>query len=212
MQASTETAPRTRARRLPPEERRQQILDAAVDVFARLGFSAAGTSDIAAAAGIGEPTIYRYFANKRELYIAAIQRGSDEILDEWQRIADDADDELAAMQRIGIWYFQRLQERPQLLLLRSRSITEAQDEDIAAIVRNQYVRIVRFVEALLESAKTKGLIEADVDTKTMMWMFMAVGSLLDQSVLLGLQDELTPAQVVRMAMMIQPQQAKVAAE
>ncbi len=205
MQARSDAPARTRARRLPPEERRQQILDAAVDVFARLGFSAAGTSDIAAAAGIGEPTIYRYFANKRDLYIATIQRGSEEILDEWQRIADEADDELAALQQIGIWYFRRLQEHPELLLLRSRSINDTQDEEVAGIVRDQYLRIVRFVEAVHDSAKTKGLIAADVDTKTMMWMFMAVGSLLDQSVLLGLQDELTPAQVIRMAAMIQPQ-------
>jgi AcrR family transcriptional regulator len=206
MQAAPE-APRARARRLPAEERRRQLIDAAVDVFARMGFSAAGTADIAAAAGIGEPTIYRYFENKRDLYIAAVAHGSDEIIEEWQRIVDDAADELVALQRIGIWYFQRLQERPQLLLLRSRSISDSGDDEIATVVREQYVRVLRFVEDLFDRAQRRGLIARDADAKTMMWLFMAVGSLLDQTVLLGLQDELTPEQVIRMAQMIQPQPA-----
>lgn len=195
---------RTRARRLPAEERRRQIIEAAIEVFSRTGFAAAPTADIAAAAGIGEPTIYRYFENKRDLYIAAVLSSSDEILGEWQNIADGAEHELEALQRIGIWYFQRLKQRPQLLLLRTRSISELGDEEVTAVVREQYLRVVRFVEGLFERAQARGLIVSDVDTKTMMWLFMSVGALLDQTVLLGLEDELTPAQVVRMAMMIQP--------
>lgn len=206
MQPQTKTVLKQRAPRLPATERRRQILDAAVDVFARLGFATAGTADIARAAGIGEPTIYRYFANKRDLYLAAIRRSSDEIQEAWSAIAEDAPDALTALQRIGIWYYQRLQSRPELLLLRTRSMSESQDEGVAEEVREQYRAVMQFVEQLFRRAQRDGQIAVDADVTTMTWLFMAVGSLLEQSQILGL-TELTPAQVVRIAGMIQPQVA-----
>jgi AcrR family transcriptional regulator len=197
-------APRQRAKRLPAEERRRQILDAAVDVFARLGFAAAGTADIAAAAGIGEPTIYRYFSNKRDVYVAAVRGASDEILEHWTQICADAPDALAALQQIGIWYFQRLQQHPELLLLRSRSISDPQDGDITEVVRDAYLEVVRFVEALFQRAQDEGQIAPGEDVKTATWLYMAVGSLLDQVQILGLHEELTTEQVLRIAAMLQP--------
>jgi AcrR family transcriptional regulator len=193
-----------RARRLPADERRRQILDAAVDVFARLGYSAAGTADIAAAAGIGEPTIYRYFTNKREVYLASIRRASDEILDNWAQLAADAPDALTLLRQIGLWYFRRVQDRPELLMLRSRSVNESPDEETVGAVRTEYLRVLRFVQSAFERAQQEGQIEASEDVKTLAWIYMAVGALLDQSLILGLGDELTPEQVIRLAQLIQP--------
>jgi TetR/AcrR family fatty acid metabolism transcriptional regulator len=54
--------------------RRDQILDAAINVFAEKGFHSATTKQIAKAAGIAEGTIYNYFANKDDLLIGLIAR------------------------------------------------------------------------------------------------------------------------------------------
>ncbi|HSP54052.1 MAG TPA: helix-turn-helix domain-containing protein, partial [Dehalococcoidia bacterium] len=104
-----------RARRLPAEERHKAILEAAVCVFAERGYAATGTADIAAAAGIGEPTIYRYFANKRELYLAALRQSGDEVMENWRRIAAENEDPLNALLLLGQWYHQTLRERPEIL-------------------------------------------------------------------------------------------------
>ncbi|HMM75291.1 MAG TPA: TetR family transcriptional regulator [Gammaproteobacteria bacterium] len=56
-----------RASRRPRAERTLEICRAAKDAFARLGYERATMADIAAAAGIAEPTIYKMFASKREL-------------------------------------------------------------------------------------------------------------------------------------------------
>ncbi|MDD4924223.1 MAG: helix-turn-helix domain containing protein [Dehalococcoidales bacterium] len=55
------------------EMRKQQILDAALPIFSRKGFAMTTTSEIAKAAGVAEGTIYNYFPNKRELFIAVIK-------------------------------------------------------------------------------------------------------------------------------------------
>jgi AcrR family transcriptional regulator len=52
--------------------RREQILKAAMDIFARKGFSAATVPEIAKSAGVAAGTIYLYFPGKRELFIAII--------------------------------------------------------------------------------------------------------------------------------------------
>jgi AcrR family transcriptional regulator len=196
-------SPRRRAPKLPVEERRRQILDAAVTVFARLGYAAAGTADIARAAGIGEPTIYRYFANKREVYLAATRRATDDILDAWRGIADGAPDPLTALQRIGIWYFQRIQSQPELLALRARAIADSHDEEIAAVARDGYREVLHFVESLFAQAQCDGLIAPDEDVQNYTWLFMAVGALLDQARTLGL-DDLKPEQVLKMTALIHP--------
>jgi AcrR family transcriptional regulator len=54
------------------QERRQQILEAALAVFSERGFHAANVSDVAAAAGVSQGTIYWYFDSKEELFTAAI--------------------------------------------------------------------------------------------------------------------------------------------
>ena len=63
----SEVATEPRWRRLP-EERPQQILDAALAVFAERGLAAARLDDIAKLAGLSKGTIYLYFPNKEELF------------------------------------------------------------------------------------------------------------------------------------------------
>lgn len=59
-------------RELQRQERRQQILAAALAVFSERGFHGANVSDVAAAAGVSQGTIYWYFDSKEELLTAAI--------------------------------------------------------------------------------------------------------------------------------------------
>ncbi len=53
--------------RKPEGDKRRQILDAAVSVFARKGYFTARISDIAASAGVADGTIYLYFKNKEDI-------------------------------------------------------------------------------------------------------------------------------------------------
>jgi AcrR family transcriptional regulator len=64
----------TRGTRLPAEERRAVILAAAGPVFARDGFAAARLDDVAAAAHVTKPILYRHFDSKKALYMALLER------------------------------------------------------------------------------------------------------------------------------------------
>jgi AcrR family transcriptional regulator len=61
-------------RRLPRAQRREQILTAATEAFARTGFAATSLDDIAAQAGITRVILYRHFDSKTDLYRAVLDR------------------------------------------------------------------------------------------------------------------------------------------
>src|SRR5690349_16920725 len=61
-------------RRLRREQRRDQILAAATEAFARSGFAATSLDDIAAQAGIARVLLYRHFDSKTDLYQAVLDR------------------------------------------------------------------------------------------------------------------------------------------
>lgn len=56
----------------PPADRRQEILDAALQIFAQKGYNATTNADIARAAGVTPAALYYYFASKEELFRAVV--------------------------------------------------------------------------------------------------------------------------------------------
>src|SRR5262245_3895576 len=61
-----------RGGRLDAATRRRRILDSTLPVFARVGAAAAGTRQLAAAAGVTEPILYRHFRSKDVLFAAVL--------------------------------------------------------------------------------------------------------------------------------------------
>jgi AcrR family transcriptional regulator len=59
--------------RLPAGARREQILDVAVQVFARSGYHGASMNDVAEAAGVTKPVLYQHFESKQGLYLALLE-------------------------------------------------------------------------------------------------------------------------------------------
>lgn len=55
--------------------RRKQILDVAVRVFSKKGFARTQVDEIADLAGLGKGTVYRYFKNKKNLFLSVVDRG-----------------------------------------------------------------------------------------------------------------------------------------
>jgi AcrR family transcriptional regulator len=91
------------------EERRQQILDAAIACFARKGFHQTTMEDIGQEAGLSPGVAYRYFANKDDIIIATVQ----ESLGRWEHSLDamaHADDILHALDEWTRVYFARFEQ------------------------------------------------------------------------------------------------------
>lgn len=87
------------------EDRRQQILEVAVQLFSQKGFRGTTTKEIAMAAGVNEAIIFRHFATKSELYTAIMDRKacSDEVqaMQSALKEAMDAGDDRQVFERLA---------------------------------------------------------------------------------------------------------------
>jgi AcrR family transcriptional regulator len=66
-------------RRLPTAERRALLVEAAGRLFGERGYDATRLEDVAAAAGVTKPVLYRHFDDKQALYLALLQRHRDDL-------------------------------------------------------------------------------------------------------------------------------------
>ena len=67
------TTPR-RYTRLGPEQRREQILDAANALFAERGYDDVSIDDIASSAGVTRGLVHHYFGGRKDVYVALLER------------------------------------------------------------------------------------------------------------------------------------------
>jgi AcrR family transcriptional regulator len=70
---------RERRRRLPAAERRSLIVEAAGRLFGERGYERTRLDEIAAAAGVTKPILYRHFGSKEALYLALLERHRDDL-------------------------------------------------------------------------------------------------------------------------------------
>jgi AcrR family transcriptional regulator len=80
-QALTAPSDARRSSRLPRQERRRQLLDAALAVFVSRGYHAAAMDEIAERAGVSKPVLYQHFPGKLELYLALLDQSVDNLLE-----------------------------------------------------------------------------------------------------------------------------------
>ena len=124
MSSITVPAPR---KRIPQEERRTQIIDAAIALFANKGFKGTTTREIACAAGISEAIIFRHFATKEDLYDAIIAHTLEKRFRAWEQeegLLQLPSDLEAALKIYAHAYIRRNREDPTFIRLMLYSALE----------------------------------------------------------------------------------------
>src|SRR5262245_61830843 len=142
------------SQRKTAEERRDDILDAAMIEFAERGLHGASTEEIAKRAGISQPYVFRLFGSKKDLFKAATARCLRETLETFQRAAEGKRGQ-EALEAMGHAYEQLLVDRTRLQS-QMQAYAACDDPDICEVVRNGYGDIVAYVE------RVSGLPAADV--------------------------------------------------
>ncbi|MET1003295.1 MAG: TetR/AcrR family transcriptional regulator [Acidimicrobiia bacterium] len=106
------TARRPAAPRLPPDERRRQLLDVACVEFADRGFYATAMDDLALAAGVTKPGFYQHFPSLRALFIAVLEDVGSRLLDELTRATSGVETGRARVEEGFRAYFDFVENDP----------------------------------------------------------------------------------------------------
>lgn len=99
------TPPAARPARLPREQRREQLLSAALQVFAAEGYHATSMDSIAAAAGVTKPVLYQHFDSKRDLYLALLDNSLADLLESARSALNSTTDNKQRVSALGRAYF-----------------------------------------------------------------------------------------------------------
>jgi AcrR family transcriptional regulator len=166
----------TTTERLTAPERREQILEAAVTVFAERGYEGASTDVIARMAGISQPYLFRLFGTKRELIIATVRRCFEDTEALFARAAKGLEGD-EALKAIGAAYIDEIRRSPLKLRAQLQSYAACDDLAIRAVVAEGFGSLVRLSERLtgLDSVRLSA--------------FFAQGMLLNVLAMMGQMDE-----------------------
>lgn len=100
------------------EERREELINASIPVFAEKGYHAAPTAEIAKRAGISQAYLFRLFPTKEDLFVAACERSCEVMYGSFSAAADLAEKEgKDPLEVMGEAYADLVAENAEMLLV-----------------------------------------------------------------------------------------------
>ena len=139
--------------RVPASERRDALIEAAVHEFAHGGLHGTPVDRIARRVGVAQPYVFSLFGSKRDLFLAAVERGFELVADTFAKAAEEFDPATAppdvdVFRAMGNAYVELLISNRDYLMLQLQSYAACDDEVIRDRVRASYARLVSHVEQL----------------------------------------------------------------
>lgn len=166
------------AGRLAAVDRRAAILEAALCVFSARSYRGATTAEIARAAGVTEPVLYRHFASKRDLFLACLDEG-------WTRMRGTVEAEIEREPDPRGWVLAvpramaSLRQRklaPSQLWLEALSVAN-EDAVVRRHVRRHLQEVHAYVAGVLRRAQEAGGVRPDRDPGAEAWIAVGLGLL-----------------------------------
>lgn len=187
-------------RRMRRKDRRDELLRHAIDVFGRLGFRNATTSELARTAGVSEALLYQHFPSKQSLLVACIERIGDEFYEALQSLlAAGGDDPRRTFAGI-VGRLQRLvAARPEIHRLGLVILAELEDDEIRTATRQMIERNVELLAKSIRRGQERGLIRGDQDPDGIAWLLVGLYQLFGVMQRLGNLDRLDGGALLRLA-------------
>ena len=144
-------------KRVPAAKRRQELIAAAVHEFAHGGLHGTPVERIARRVGVAQPYVFSLFPSKRELFLAALERGFDRVAETFQLAAAEYADGRApaecqdALEAMGYAYKGLLASDRDYLMLQHQSYAACDDEHVRACVRRRYAELVELARELSDA-------------------------------------------------------------
>jgi len=166
------------ATRMPAADRRRHLVETATRLFTEGSYHGTTTAEIARAAGVSEPILYRHFASKRELYLAALEDVWAKTRESWERALEVSPDACAAIEAIGKGHVSVRSPKLQLAELWVQALSEAsEDPELKRHLRGHMREVHDFVAGLVRSGQEQGAIAAERDPDAEAWIMLAGGIL-----------------------------------
>ncbi|MGD8188488.1 TetR/AcrR family transcriptional regulator [Brevibacillus ginsengisoli] len=159
--------------------RKTEIISAAIEVFAEIGYYRATTAEVAKRAKISQPYIFRFFSTKEALLLAALEVSWERVIDSFRKVVESASPEQLETDLIRA-YEEILNAYQNEILLQMQAQT-IQEDSIREAMRNGFREVRRIV---LDAFREAGI--PNSEERTM--LFLARGMLCNISTVLNLPE------------------------
>jgi len=168
----------TLSARLPAAERRLALIEIAITLFSDGSYRGTTTSEIARAAGVSEPILYRHFASKRELYVAALDLVWDRARAQWERVLESTANVREAFEAMGRDHVTIRDCKFQMAELWVQALSEAnEDPELRRELRRHMREVHDFVASVIRRGQEEGVLHAGRNADAEAWTFLAGGVL-----------------------------------
>lgn len=126
------------------DERRQHVIEAAIETFAAEGYHGASTTMIARRAGISQPYIYALFENKHALFLAAYHEVAERIRTRLVAAAEGEEGPEDRMRAMGDAYLAMIGNSAEVLC-QLQAYAAAGDPALRGPIRDEFIRLFESV-------------------------------------------------------------------
>ena len=165
-----------------PDDRPNEILDAALTVFAERGYRNTRLEDVGEAAGVTKGAIYHYFANKEELLLRAIEHRREEAFGRIEEVLRDKTAPVSTRLRLVVrrWFGSVPKERLAVVTLLLQGITHEAPDAFRRWLAGGPTASAQLIAALVREGQSRGEFRTDADADVAARML--VSGLLQQTV------------------------------
>lgn len=155
------------------ERRHLEILDAAIRIFNAKGYTVATTAEIAKAAGVNEPVMYKHYGNKAGLFLACFQAISDELLQAYRRVYKDcAGDEIGYLEGVARVYIDFVQSNPHKSMFLVHLLSYRDQPDFDTVFMDFMESSIEVIRVVIASAQAKGRIKSPINARLLANIFV----------------------------------------
>jgi AcrR family transcriptional regulator len=147
--------------RLRHDERREQLMTVATRLFAEYGYDDTTTSQIARAAGVAEPVLYRHFPTKLELFLAIVRAVSRRTIERWQQLAAQENQPQQRLRLIARRIPSQIRRLADAQHVLHGAMAISRDRRVLAAVRDHSRQMERLLISVIAAGQKKGAFRRD---------------------------------------------------
>jgi AcrR family transcriptional regulator len=155
--------------RLTRAERKRQLLAQAKQLFLTLGYHHTTTKEIASAAGVSEPVLYKHFDSKKALFLEVLQEIRDATLNRWHAAAAELADPLAKLHTVADLYLGSTRAHAVEFRIMHRALVECDDPEVLNLLRSFYLDSESFLARIISEGQQTGVFRRSLDPRVGAW-------------------------------------------
>ncbi len=168
-------------------ERKKQIVMVTLDLVAKHGIQGTTTARIASAAGVSEKTLYKHFASRRELLLAALDVAFDRA--NYAVLSRQETGALERLRSIGRAHWATvLSDQDGFVYPLYEFVAAPPEAGLRDRLRVRQLASIEALAAIVEDGKAQGVISQSVESEQIAWELMAVYMSEDIAYLMGVEE------------------------